>query len=254
MGRLYGKVVVITGANSGIGEVAAQQLAADGAKVVLAARRMEKLEEVAEKIRAAGGDCLAVPTDISKEQDCVALIAAAVERYGTVDVMVNNAGYLEEGLKPLEKFTEADLSDTLNINTKGTMYCMREAAKVMMKQKSGSIINVASLAGSAGIGGAAYVASKAALLGVARHSAMRLASFGVRVNSICPGTVVTPMTTTMGPDSVDKEWLAEMSKHVDLTVPVCMAEDIANLISFLAGEESRALTGQVLVADFGAAL
>ena len=254
MGRLEGKVVIITGANSGIGAVAAQKLAAEGARVVMAARRVDKLAEVAEKIQAAGGECLSVPTDIAKEADCVALIAAAVKAYGTVDVMVNNAGYLEEGLKPLEKFTEEDLSNTLNINTKGTMYCMREAAKVMLGKKSGSIVNVSSLAGVAGIGGAAYVASKAALLGVARHSAMRLASSGIRVNTICPGTVVTPMTTEMNQAAIDKEWMGEVSKHCDLTVPVCMPEDVANIIVFLASDESRPLTAQVLVSDFGSSL
>lgn len=254
MGRLEGKVIVITGANSGIGEVAASMMANEGAKVIIAARRADKLNAVAEKINADGGVCISVPVDISNADSCKALIQSAIENFGKLDVLVNNAGVLEAGLKPIDKFTEEDLDRALNINTKGTMYCMRAAVKEMLPNKNGSIINVASIAGVMGCGGASYVASKAALLGVARHTALRFASFGIRCNSICPGSVVTPMTMTTDPKTLDQDLLGEMQKHCDLTVPVCMPEDVANIILFLASEESRALTGQVMTPDFGSNL
>lgn len=254
MNRLKDKVVVLTGANSGIGEAAAQALAAEGAMVVLAARRIEPLQAVAEKIKADGGQCLAVPTDISSAEGCEKLIAAAVETFGKLDVLVNNAGVLEKGLKPIDKFTDEDLDMTLNINTKGTMYLMRAAALAMEKSGGGSMVNVASVAGAIGCGGAAYVASKAALIGVARHTALRYAGKNIRCNTICPGSVMTPMAISQNPAELDQNMMGQMQKHNDLTVPICMAQDVANIILFLASDESKALTGQVLIADFGSTL
>lgn len=255
MNRLAGKVAIITGGNSGIGAAAAKIFAAEGASVVISARREAQLKEVADSIEAAGGKVLAVPTDISKPEDAAHLVQAAVDAFGKVDVLVNNAGVLEEGLKAIDKFENEDLDYVFHINTAGTMNCMKEALKVM-KGKGGSIVNVTSVAGVIGNGGASYVASKAAMNGVTRHTAMRFASDNIRCNAVCPGTVLTPMTAGMSAaaGNLDMELMGAMSAHADMKRPPCQPEDVANILVFLASDESRAITGQTIVCDFGATL
>ncbi len=254
MGRLEGKVAVITGGNSGVGAATAQLFAKEGAKVVISARRMAPLEEVANKIREAGGEVLAIATDISKPEDAKNLIEKAVETYGKVDVLVNNAGVLDEGLRPIDRVVDEDMDRVLNINAKGTMYCIREATNKMMENGGGSVVNVASVAGVMGCGGAAYVASKAAIVGITRHTALRFAGKNIRCNAICPGSIATPMVANMRPDNMDADMYGAMDKHADLRVPICMPEDVANILLFFASDESRAITGQAIVSDFGSTL
>ena len=188
MGRLQDKVAIITGGNSGVGAATAVLFAREGAKVVISARRKPQLEEVAAKIREAGGEVLPVVADISKPEDADRVVAEAVQAYGKLDILVNNAGVLEEGLKPIDRVEDADMDRILDINTKGTMYCMRAATAKMEEAGCGSIVNVASVAGVMGCGGAAYVASKAAIIGITRHTALRFAGKGIRCNAVCPGT------------------------------------------------------------------
>ncbi|MDY3819354.1 MAG: SDR family oxidoreductase [Lachnospiraceae bacterium] len=254
MERLQDKVAIITGGNSGVGAATALLFAKEGAKVVITARRQPQLDEVAAKIREAGGEVLPVVSDISKKGDADAVVAKAVEAYGKVDILVNNAGVLEEGLKPIDRVNDDDLDRILDINTKGTMYCMRAATVEMSKNGSGSIVNVASVAGVMGCGGAAYVSSKAAIIGVTKHTALRFAGTGIRCNAVCPGTIVTPMVAGMNPANMDADMFGQMAKHSDLKVSPCMPEDVANILLFLASDESRAITGQVLVTDFGGTL
>lgn len=254
MKRLENKVAIITGGNSGIGEAAAYLFAEEGAAVVISARRAPQLEAVAAKIKEKGGKVLAVPTDISKPEDAKNLIDKTIEAFGKVDIILNNAGVLENGLLPIDKVKNEDMDYVIDINTKGTMYCIREACKVMLPQKSGSIINVASVAGVAGNGGAAYVASKAAIVGVTTHTAMRCASSNVRCNVICPGNVITPMTAELDPSSLDQEMMGTMATHADMRLPSCTSEDVANIALFLASDESKAITGQTIVSDFGSTL
>lgn len=252
MGRLEGKVVVVTGGNSGVGAATAKLLAGEGAKVVITARREAALQQVAEEIRAAGGEVFAVSTDISKPEDPERLMEAVMEKYGRIDVLVNNAGVLEVGLKPVDRFTDEDLDRIIDTNQKGTMRCLREAAKRM--EKGASIINVASVAGAKGYGGAVYVSTKAAVIGVTKHTALRFQKDYIRCNAICPGNIITPMTTGSAPDSLDPDMIGAMATHSDLRAESSQPEDIANIILFLASDESRAITGQIIVADFGAML
>ena len=254
MGRLDGKVAIITGGNSGVGAATAELFAKEGAKVVITARRMPQLEEVAEKIRANGGEALPISTDVSKVEDVENMVAKVVETYGKIDILVNNAGVLEEGLKPIECFEESDLEWVLGINTKGCMYCTRAVVKEMMKNNAGSIINLDSVAGAFGTGGAAYATSKAAVIGLTKHTAMRFTGTGIRCNSVNPSTIVTPMTMHQDPSKLNQDMFGQMRKHMNLSVPPCMPADVANVLLFLASDESRAITGQVLVTDFGATL
>lgn len=252
--RLQGKVAIVTGGNSGVGAATAKLFAQEGAQVVISARRLAQLEEIAAQIRQAGGEVLPVVADISKPEDAKNLLGKALEAFGKVDILVNNAGVLEVGLKPIDRVENEDLDRLIDTNTKGTMYCMREVSAVMAKAGQGSIVNVASVAGVMGNGGAAYVASKAAIVGITRHAALRFAGTGVRCNAVCPGTIVTPMVAKMSPDNMDPDMFGAMGKHNDLRIQPCMPADVANIILFLASDESRSLTGQALVSDFGSTL
>ena len=253
MGRLDGKVAIITGSNSGVGAATAKLFAKEGAKVVISARRLPQLEEVAEEIKAAGGEVLIVQTDVSKKEDVENLVAKTVEAYGKIDVLVNNAGVLEAGLKPIDCYEDEDLEWVFGINTKGTLYCTRAVVQEMMKNNSGSIINLDSVAGQFGTGGAAYVTSKAAVVGLTKHTAMRFAGTGIRCNSVNPSSIATPMAKT-DPATLNQDMFGQMRKHMNLSVPICMPEDVANILLFLASDESRAITGQIIVSDFGATL
>lgn len=254
MGRLDGKVAIITGGNSGIGECTAELFAKEGAKVVISARRVEQLEAVADKIKAAGGEVLAVPCDISKKEQCKNVVEKTIATFGKLDILVNNAGVVDSGIEAVEKVTDETIDTLIDINAKGTLYLTREAAKEMIGAKAGSIVNVSSVAGYTGGGGVAYVASKAAVIGMTKNIAMRCASDNVRCNALCPGSVVTPMTMGMKQENLDPNMMGAMAKHADLTLPVSRPAEIANAILFLASDEASAITGQVIVIDHGANL
>ena len=254
MGRLDGKVCIITGSNSGVGAAAAELFAKECAKVVITARRQDKLDEEDNKIRSMGGTVLAVKCDVSKEEEVIALVKKVVEEFGTVDVLLNNAGVLEAGLKPIDRCLAEDVDRVFSINTKGTIFCSRECAKIMAEKGTGSIINLDSVAGQFGCGGAAYVTSKAAVIGLTKHTALRFAGKGIRCNSVCPSTIVTPMTMTTDPKTLDVDMMTQMSKHADLRVQPCMPDDVARVCLFLASDDSRPITGQVIVCDYGSTL
>ena len=236
MDRLKGKVAVITGANSGVGEATALAFAKEGATVVISARRIEPLNAVADKIKAEGGTVLAVPTDISDKAACENLMDKAVEAFGKIDILVNNAGVLESGLKPIDRFNDDDLDRIINTNEKGTMYCMRAALKYM--KEWASIVNVASVAG---------------IVGITKHTAMRYADKHIRCNAVCPGNILTPMTANASND-LDVDMITAMSKHNDLRVGSCTAEQVAGIILFMASDEAKPINGQILVSDFGSTL
>lgn len=254
MDRLLNKVAIITGGNSGVGAATALKFASEGAKVIITARRQAQLDEVAEKIRAAGGDVLTVCSDISKPEDAERVVAEALDAFGKIDILINNAGVLDTGLKAIDSFSDEDMDRVIDINTKGTMCMTRAVSREMAKANYGSIVNVASVAGVMGCGGAAYVASKAAIIGLTRHTALRFVGTGVRCNSICPGTIVTPMVAGMNPANMDMNIFDQMMKHNDLKVQPCLPDDVANMLLFFASDESRAITGQSIVTDFGSTL
>lgn len=254
MNRLIDKVAVITGGNSGVGAATAKLFAEEGAQVVISARRKDKLDEVAREIEESGGEVLAVQCDISKPEDCDALIQAALDNFGRIDILVNNAGMLESGLLPIDKARDEDINAVIDTNLKGTMYMTRAAAKEMESGEAGSIVNIASVAGEKGCGGAAYAASKAGIIGLTKHTAMRFGGKGIRSNAVCPGTIVTPMTMNSNAKDMDPDMMNAMYRHLDLKAGTCMPEDVASIAMFLASDESKAMTGQILVSDFGASL
>lgn len=254
MKRLENKVAIVTGGNSGVGAAVAKRFAKEGAKVVITARRVDKLQEVAQAIEEQGGQVMAVATDISKAEDCERLVRTVKEAYGQIDVLINNAGILEAGLKPIDQFEDDDLARLVQTNTAGTMYMMRAVLRDHDDPMPLSIVNIDSIAGLLGCGGAAYVASKAAVLGITKHTALRYVGTGVRCNAICPGTIVTPMVAGMSVDNMNMDMFSQMAKHADLKVRPCQPDDVANTVLFLASDESKALTGNVLASDFGSSL
>ena len=233
------KVAIVTGASRGIGRCIALALAAQGAKVVASARNAEALDNLVEEIKQQGGEATAVVGDVAVDTDASELIDQAVAKYGQVDILVNNAGITRDGL--LLRMKNEDWDAVIDTNLKGAFLCIRAAAKVMSKQRSGRIINISSVVGEMGNAGQAnYCASKAGLLGLTKSVARELARRNVTVNAITPGFIVTDMTD----DMTDKARQA-MTEQIPLG-RLGEVDDIANAVIFLASDQSSYITGQVL--------
>ena len=249
------KIALVTGSSRGIGRAVAAELARQGWAVCINYRvREDCARSLLEQLTAEGCRAMMVQADVSQRDQVTAMVRRVEDTFGPVSLLVNNAGVLDSGLDAIEKISDETIDRLVDTNTKGTLYLTREAAKVLMAKKRGSIVNVASVAGYCGNGGAAYVASKASIIGLTKNIAMRGAAVNVRCNAVCPGTVVTPMTAGLNPANLDPDMMGAMAKHADLTLPVCQPDDVANLLLFLASDESKAVTGQVLVIDYGANL
>lgn len=255
MGRLENKVTLITGSNSGVGEETAKAFVKEGAKVIICARREEQLSEAKKMLEEMGGDVLAVRADIAKQEDVDHLFSEIEKKYGHLDILVNNAGVLDHNLNPISSYTDEDYERVVSVNERGTMQITRAALKLMEKNMVGTIVNVASVAGQYGCGGAVYVATKGALIALTKHTALRYAGTNIRANAVCPGSILTPMTMNMDRSQMNMDMFSQMAKHADLRgCKPCQAKDVSDVILFLASDESRALTGQIIVSDFGADL
>ena len=238
------KVAIVTGASRGIGRAIALALAAQGAKVVASARNGEALQNLVAEIKQQGGEATAVAGDIAVGTDAAHLIEQAVDAYGQVDILVNNAGITRDGL--LLRMKDEDWDAVLDTNLKGAFLCIRAAAKVMSKQRSGRIVNISSVVGEMGNAGQAnYCASKAGLLGLTKSVARELARRNVTVNAITPGFIVTDMTDGM----TDKAREA-MTEQIPLG-RLGEVNDIANAVIFLCSDQSSYVTGQVLGVNGG---
>ena len=242
--RLDGKVAVVTGASSGLGVAFAQALAEAGADVALGARRVDRLQETKALVEAAGRRAITVATDVSKPEDCTALVEAAVAELGAVDVLVNNAGV--GTAVPATRETPEQFRDVIDINLNGA-YWMAQACGRVMKPGS-SIINISSVLGitTAGLPQAAYAASKAGLNGLTRDLAQQWTGRkGIRVNSIAPGFFASEMT-----DQYPPEYL-EMMKFRILSGRTGDPKELAATVVFLAGDGAGYITGQTLPVDGG---
>lgn len=242
--KLKNKVAIVTGAGQGIGKGIALALAKEGAKVIVS-DVSDKTHEVVEEIEGLGSEAIAVKTDVSNSKDTEKLAKAALEKFGRIDILVNNAGIFP--FKALVEMTEQDWDKVLDVNLKGVFNCTKAVLQKMIEQKSGNIINIASIAGAV-VGYANlvhYSASKGGILGFTRAAALELAQHGIRVNAIAPGAILTPGTEIMGKDALKQvEQLNPLKK-------IGKPEDIANLVVFLASEESGYITGQLIVSDGG---
>ena len=246
---LKGKVALITGARRGMGRTHALKLAKAGAKVVVADISLEDCQKVVDEIKKGKGEALAVKCDVTKKGEVDEMVKKTVEKFGKVDILVNNAGICQ--FKPFLELTEEEWDRTLDINLKGYFLCAQAAAKEMVKQKSGVIINIASVAmGQQGIGFpniVHYCASKGGIVGMTEALAVELAPFNIRVNAIAPGMIETPMIDPVKQDSKTMEaMLARVPMH-----RVGKPEEVSNLVLFLASNESSYMTGSTVIIDGG---
>ncbi|MDR3365158.1 MAG: SDR family oxidoreductase [Clostridiales Family XIII bacterium] len=252
MGRLDGKVSVITGAGSGIGKTVAEVFAREGAAVVLMGRRADVLEAAADGIRAAGGRALAVRGDITVLADVKHVMEAAISAFGKIDILVNNAGMGDEH-RPITRLSEELWDEVIASDLKAVFYTCKEALAYMEAAGSGSIINVSSIAGLFGNTGVSYSAAKAGVIGLTKNIAIQFAGTGIRCNAVCPG----PTRSGMNPDkmpNVDMEMLEITGRHLNPDVKWAETEDQANAMLFFASDESASVNGQVIVVDFGKTL
>ncbi|MDB6121072.1 MAG: 3-oxoacyl-ACP reductase [Pedosphaera sp.] len=244
MSQLANQIAVVTGAGRGIGRAIALKFAAEGADVVCVSRTVENSEKVAGEVRALGRKAWALAVDVS---DSAAVNAAAekiLAEAGKVDILVNNAGVTRDGL--LMRMSDEDWDIVLNTNLKGAFNFTRAFSRSFIKQRSGRIINIASIIGLIGNAGQCnYAASKAALIGLTKSVARELASRGITVNAVAPGFVETDMTAVL-----KEELKVELLKKIPLN---CLGqpEDIAGAALFLASPAARYVTGQVLTVDGG---
>jgi 3-oxoacyl-[acyl-carrier protein] reductase len=242
---LKGKTAVVTGASRGIGRAIAIKLAKLGANLVLNYNKnLSSVEEVIKEIEALGAKAVAVQGDVSSFEEAEKIVKAAVSNFGTLDILVNNAGITKDGL--LLRMKEEDFDRVISVNLKGAFNCIRHTAPIMLKQKSGRIINISSVVGISGNAGQVnYSAAKAGIIGVTKSTAKELASRGITVNAVAPGFIQTDMTDELS-DKVKESITASIPLR-KLGKP----EDVANVVAFLAGEDAAYITGQVINIDGG---
>jgi len=244
MNSLNGQVAVVTGAGRGIGRAIALEFAAEGADVVCVSRTAENSEKVAAEVRALGRRAWALAVDVADSTAVTAAAGTILADAGKVDILVNNAGVTRDGL--LMRMSDADWDVVINTNLKGAFNFTKAFTRAFLKQRSGRIINVASVIGLIGNAGQSnYAASKAGLIGFTKSVAKELASRGITANVLAPGFIETDMTAVLKDDVK-----AEVLKQIPLGA-LGQPEDIANAAVFLASPAARYITGQVLAVDGG---
>ncbi len=239
MAKLEGKVAVVTGASGGIGQAVAIRLAADGADVALFGQNVERLQETADKVKALGRRAECYQVDNKNPEAIVQAVAQVEQAFQRIDVLVNNAGMTKDGL--LIRMSVDDWDSVMAVNLRSVFLFTKAAGRVMMKQRSGAIINIASIIGLIGNPGQAnYAASKGGIIAFTKSIAKELSSRGVRVNAIAPGFISTRMTDKLSEDLQKK--MLEMIPLGRYGSP----DDVAGTVSFLAGDDAAYITGQVI--------
>lgn len=242
---LKGKCAVVTGAAKGIGKAIALKLASSGVNIVLNYRSSEdKAIETEKEILSLGVEVLIIKGDISKPNDVENLIDCAKNKFGKIDIMVNNAGITKDTL--LLRMKEEDFDSVINVNLKGVFNCLKAITPVMVKQKEGKIINLSSVVGLVGNAGQVnYAASKAGVIGMTKSLAKEIGSRGITVNAVAPGFIETDMTDVLG-----DRFKEEAKKSIPLK-RLGKAEDVAEVVAFLASDSANYITGQVIHVDGG---
>ncbi|HHX38939.1 MAG TPA: 3-oxoacyl-[acyl-carrier-protein] reductase [Armatimonadetes bacterium] len=242
--RFKDQVVLVTGGGGGIGRTIALLFAGEGAHLVIGDMNAAGGEETVEMIRQKGGQAVFVEANVTQFEDAEKMVAQAIQNWGRLDVLINNAGVTRDGL--VLRMSEADWDLVLNINLKGAFLCTKAAIKVMLKQRSGAIVNIASVVGRMGQAGQAnYAASKGGLIALTKSVAKEVAGRNIRVNAVAPGFIETQMTHVL-PDEVKKAWLERIPLNRAGTM-----EDVAKVVAFLASDDASYLTGQTIGIDGG---
>jgi 3-oxoacyl-[acyl-carrier protein] reductase len=241
---LAGRVAIVTGASRGIGAAVAALLAEDGAAVVVSGRDADRLARTAKDLEASGAPVVALPGDVTSREDCERLVETARQRFGRLDLLVNNAGITRDGL--LVRMKDEDWDRVMEVNLRGAFLMTRAAAKVMVRQKGGRIVNIASAAGAMGNPGQAnYSAAKAGLVGFTKAAARELAHWSILVNAVAPGLIDTDMTAALSA-SARQALLAQVPLGRAGT-----AREVAEVVRFLAGDGATYITGQVFHVNGG---
>ncbi len=246
---LKNKVAIITGGRRGMGRTHALTLAKAGAKVVISDISLEDCQKVVQEVKKQGGEAMAVECDVTKKEQVDIMVKKTIEVFGKIDILVNNAGILQ--FKPFLELTEQDWDKTLSVNLKGYFLCAQACAKEMVKQKSGVIVNITSIAmGGMGVGFpniVHYSASKGGIVAMTEALALELASFNIRVNAIAPGAIDTPMMASSEQDPKTMEGtLARIPMH-----RIGKPEEVSNAVLFLASDRSSYITGSTIIVDGG---
>ncbi|MBJ6760742.1 SDR family oxidoreductase [Myxococcaceae bacterium JPH2] len=251
MGRLNGKVGIITGASAGIGRAAATLFAAEGAKLVVGARRKEELDALVKEISAAGGEAVALAGDVRSEDYARALVALAVERFGKLDVAFNNAGIIGEG-GPSTDVSEQGFNEALAVNLTSAFLGAKHQLGPMLKQGSGSILFTSTFVGYtfAFPGTAAYAASKSGLVGLTQALAAEYGPRGIRVNALLPGAVETPMFQAVNATAEAKQFVTGLHALKRVGTP----EELARSALFLLSDEASFVTGTAMLVDGGVSI
>lgn len=239
------KSALVTGASRGIGRSIAIQLAEEGYKVAVNyAGNKEKADAVVEEIKAKGVEAFAIQANVANGDEVKVMIKEVVSQFGSVDVLVNNAGITRDNL--LMRMKEQEWDDVIDTNLKGVFNCIQKVTPQMLRQKSGSIINLSSVVGAVGNPGQAnYVATKAGVIGLTKSAARELASRNITVNAVAPGFIVSDMT-----DALSEELKAQMLEQIPLA-KFGEDSDIANTVAFLASEKTKYITGQTIHVNGG---
>lgn len=245
MGKFTGKTAVVTGASRGIGREVALLLAREGANVTVNySGSQERAEQVVQEIEANGGKAIAVQADVTSADSVKALMDQTLETFGSIDLLVNNAGITKDNL--LMRMKEDEWDAVIDTNLKGVFLCTKAVSRQMMKQRAGRIVNMASVVGIAGNAGQAnYVAAKAGVIGLTKTTAKELASRGITVNAVAPGFITTDMTDALGDDMKD-----QLLSGIPLG-SLGQPEDVAKAVAFFLSEDASYITGQVLNVDGG---
>lgn len=241
--RLKGKVALITGAGSGIGEACARLFAKEGARVAVNDVSEEDAARVAGEIAASGGDAMSITADVSRKEQVETMVDTIVEKMGRLDILINNAGIARDAL--LLKMSEEQWDKVMDVNLKGSFLCSQAAASHMVEQGSGKIVLTASVGMLGNVGQANYVASKCGIVGLTRTLALELARYGINVNCVSPGATKTRMTSAIPPD------IAERFRKMIPFRRFAEPGEIAAVHLFLVSDEAGYITGQVIFVDGG---
>ena len=246
------KIVIVTGAGSGIGAATAKHFAKHQAKVIVSDIKEEKAQNIADEIKSEGGEATIITANVAKFEDVEQLVAKTVEKYGQLDVIVNNAGIGPRNMARTGEYTLDDWDSVIAVNQTGVFYCMKVALQQMVKQGGGNIVNIASLAGlKASLNNLSYCASKFAVVGMTKSAALEYATKNIRINAVCPGyteSALLDKLLSVRPD---------MDQRLKSVIPMKrygQAEEIAEAVVWLASDTTKFITGQTITLDGGTSL